>query len=110
MRGWYRIGATGPIRLSGRGIGCLSSREALFLRRVIHPEAHDNYRVILKDGGEEIEMGSRGGRSHSLEVGVETATDQGHFRLRRRTRLQDGVAVDSSSSNLDAKLSIGTQC
>ncbi len=32
----------------------------LFLRRVIHPQAIDNYRVILKDGGEEFEVGSIG--------------------------------------------------
>ena len=32
----------------------------LFLRKVIHPQATDNYRVILKDGGEEIEIGSIG--------------------------------------------------
>jgi len=32
----------------------------LYLRRVIHPQAHDNYRVIMKDGDEEIEIGSIG--------------------------------------------------
>jgi hypothetical protein len=32
----------------------------LFLRRVIHPQAHDNYRVILKVDGVEIELGSIG--------------------------------------------------
>jgi hypothetical protein len=32
----------------------------LFLHRVIHPQAHDNYRVILKDDGVEIEVGSIG--------------------------------------------------
>jgi hypothetical protein len=32
----------------------------LFLRRVIHPQAHDNYRVILKEDGVEIELGSIG--------------------------------------------------
>jgi hypothetical protein len=32
----------------------------LYLRRVIHLQAHDNYRVILKDGGDEIEIGSIG--------------------------------------------------
>jgi hypothetical protein len=30
----------------------------LFLREVIHPQAPDNYRVILKDDGTEIEIGS----------------------------------------------------
>ena len=32
----------------------------LYLRRVVHPQAHDNYRVILKDEGLEIEVGSIG--------------------------------------------------
>jgi hypothetical protein len=27
----------------------------LFLRKIRHPQAHDNYRVILKDDGVEIE-------------------------------------------------------
>jgi hypothetical protein len=30
----------------------------LFLRKVIHPHADDRYRVILKDGGGEIQLGS----------------------------------------------------
>jgi hypothetical protein len=32
----------------------------LFLRKIRHPQAHDNYRVILKDDGVEIEVGSIG--------------------------------------------------
>ena len=32
----------------------------LYLRRVIHLQAHDNYRVILEDDGDEIEIGSIG--------------------------------------------------
>ena len=32
----------------------------LFLRKVIHPQAADNYRVILKDDGTEMEIGSIG--------------------------------------------------
>ena len=32
----------------------------LFLRRVRHPQSRYNYRVVLKDDGEEIEMGSIG--------------------------------------------------
>ena len=31
----------------------------LFLRKVIHPQAHDNYRVVVRDG-DEIEIGSIG--------------------------------------------------
>jgi hypothetical protein len=30
------------------------------LRKVIHPQAHDNYRVILKREGDEVEIGSIG--------------------------------------------------
>jgi hypothetical protein len=31
-----------------------------YLRKVTHPKAHDNYRVILKDNGAEIKIGSMG--------------------------------------------------
>ena len=32
----------------------------LYLRKVVHPQAHDNYRVILKLDGDEVEIGSIG--------------------------------------------------
>jgi hypothetical protein len=32
----------------------------LFLRKVIHPQASDNYRFILKREGDEVEVGSIG--------------------------------------------------
>jgi hypothetical protein len=32
----------------------------LYLRKVVHPQAHDNYRVVLKDDGLETEVGSIG--------------------------------------------------
>jgi hypothetical protein len=32
----------------------------LYLRKVIHPQAIDNYRVLLKDDGLEVEIGSIG--------------------------------------------------
>jgi hypothetical protein len=32
----------------------------LYLRKVSHPQAHENYRVILKDDGLEVEIGSIG--------------------------------------------------
>ena len=32
----------------------------VYLRKVIHPQAHDNYRVILKRDGDEVEIGSIG--------------------------------------------------
>jgi len=33
---------------------------ALYLRKVSHPQAHENYRVILKLDGSEVEIGSIG--------------------------------------------------
>jgi hypothetical protein len=32
----------------------------LYLRKVVHPQAINNYRVILKDDGPELEIGSIG--------------------------------------------------
>jgi hypothetical protein len=32
----------------------------LYLRKVVHPQAHENYRVILKLDGDEFEIGSIG--------------------------------------------------
>jgi len=32
----------------------------LYLRKVIHPQAHDNYRVVLKLDGDEFEIASIG--------------------------------------------------
>jgi len=32
----------------------------LNLRKVIHPQAHDNYRIVLKRDGDEFEIGSIG--------------------------------------------------
>ena len=32
----------------------------LYLRKIIHPQAHDNYRVILKRDDGEFEIGSIG--------------------------------------------------
>jgi hypothetical protein len=43
----------------------------LFLRKVIHPQAHDNYRVILKDDGVEIEVGSIGVQFDSWHWGID---------------------------------------
>jgi hypothetical protein len=39
----------------------LRSREMnLYLRKVVHPQAHDNYRVVFKLDGDEFEIGSIG--------------------------------------------------
>jgi hypothetical protein len=44
----------------------------LFLRKVIHPQAHDNYRVVVRDGGE-IEIGSIGVQFDGWAWGIDTA-------------------------------------
>src|SRR5882672_6914363 len=36
----------------------------LYLRKVIHPQAKDNYRVVLKQDGTEVEIGSIGTAFH----------------------------------------------
>ena len=43
----------------------------LFLRKVIHPQAHNNYRVILKDEGLEIELGSIGVQFDGWHWGID---------------------------------------
>ena len=43
----------------------------LFLRKVIHPQARDNYRVILKDDGLEIEVGSIGVQFDGWHWGID---------------------------------------
>jgi hypothetical protein len=43
----------------------------LFLRKVIHPQAHDNYRVIVKDDGAEIEVGSIGVQFDGWHWGID---------------------------------------
>jgi hypothetical protein len=48
-------------------------RTDLFLRKVIHPQAADNYRVILKDDGTEIEIGSIGVQFDGWTWGIDTA-------------------------------------
>jgi hypothetical protein len=44
----------------------------LFLPKVIHPQAHDNYRVILKDDDVEIEVGSIGVQHESWVGGIDS--------------------------------------
>jgi hypothetical protein len=48
-------------------------RMDLFLRKVIHPQAHDNYRVLFKDDGVEIEVGSIGIQFDGWAWGIDTA-------------------------------------
>jgi hypothetical protein len=44
----------------------------LFLRKVIHPQARDNYRVILKNDGLEIEVGSIGVQFDGWHWGIDS--------------------------------------
>lgn len=45
----------------------------LFLRRVRHPQARASYRVVLKDNGDEIEIGSIGVQFNSWAWAIDTA-------------------------------------
>ena len=44
----------------GRGRPAGSCGMNLYQRKVVHPQAHENYRVVLKRGGDEFEIGSIG--------------------------------------------------
>jgi hypothetical protein len=44
----------------------------LFLRREIHPQSRDNYRVVLKEDGDEIEIGSIGVQFDGWAWGIDT--------------------------------------
>jgi len=45
---------------------------SLYLRKVIHPQAHDNYRVVLKDYIPEIEIGSIGVQHNGWTWAIDT--------------------------------------
>jgi hypothetical protein len=49
----------------------------LFLRKVIHPQARDNYRVIPKDDGVEIEVGSIGVQFDGWHWGIDSIVPMG---------------------------------
>ena len=51
----------------------------LYLRKVIHPQAHENYRVVLKRDEGEFEIGSIG-----IQFGPAAAAEK---RMRRGCRL-----------------------
>ena len=44
----------------------------LFPRKVIHPQAHENSRVLLQDDGVEIELGSIGVQFEGRHWGIDT--------------------------------------
>jgi hypothetical protein len=77
----------------------------LYLRKVVHPQARDNYRVILKDNGLEIEIGSIGiqhgsGATEAVGLGdrhrdpMRETEAQGIGKDRRDCMRQFGVAWD----------------
>jgi len=73
---------------------------ALYLRKVIHPEAHDNYRVVLKREGDEVEIGSIGIQHNGWRLGIDTAIPmrvletQGKGKNRRECMRQFRAAWD----------------
>jgi hypothetical protein len=44
----------------------------LYLRKVVHPQARDNYRVVLKDDGLEIVVGSIGVQFDGWHWGIDS--------------------------------------
>jgi len=68
----------------------------LYLRKVIHPQAHDNYRVILKDDGLDVEVGSIGiqhgsGVTEHWAWGIDTVIPMRTHRTQGRGRLHAEV-------------------
>ena len=67
----------------------------LFLRKVIDAQAHDNYRVILKDDGMEIEVGSIGVSARRVGLGYRQHRPNdrsGNGRCRQRSkRLHEAI-------------------
>ena len=64
----------------------------LYLRKVIHPPAHDNYRVILKRDGDEFEIGSIGIQHGAAWTwGIDTRHPDARFRDARGRQGQQGL-------------------
>jgi hypothetical protein len=89
------------------GFGDLADRRALmdlFLRKVIHPQAHDNYRVVVRDG-DEIEIGSIGVQFDGWTWGIDTVIPmrdvdaQGDGKDRKDCMRQFRAAWDRFSSD-----------
>jgi hypothetical protein len=88
---------------------------ALYLRKVIHPQAHDNYRVVLNDDGLKIEIGSIGiqhgsgateywGWAIDTVIPMREAEAQGRGKDRRDCMRQFRAAWDTASSTAIADL------
>ena len=67
----------------------------LFLRKVIHPQARDNYRVILKDDGLEIEVGSIGMQFDGWHWGIDNIVPI-RRKMARAAALTEKTACGSS--------------
>jgi len=76
----------------------------LLLRKVIYPQAHDNYRVVVRDG-DEIEIGSIGVQFDGWAWGIDTAIPmketeaQGTGKDRADCMLQFRAAWDRFSAD-----------
>jgi hypothetical protein len=66
----------------------------LFLRKVIHAQARDNYRVILRDEGLEVEVGS---------IGIQRGTEGSEFWSWGIDNLIPMREVDTQGTGKDRK-------
>jgi hypothetical protein len=67
---------------------------ALYLRKVIHPQAHDNCRVILKLDEGEFEIGSIGIQHAGTVIPVRSFETEGEGRDRKDCMRQFRAAWD----------------
>ena len=58
----------------------------LYLRKVIHPQALENYRVILKQEGGDVEIGSVGIHGSMWRWGIDTVIPMRSFETEGRGR------------------------
>ena len=72
----------------------------LYLRKVIHPQAHDNYRVILKGEDGEFEIGSIGvqhaaGAWYFWAWGIDTVIPMRAFETQGKGKNRKDCALSS---------------
>jgi hypothetical protein len=83
---------------------------SLYLRKITHPQARDNYRVILKADGDEVEIGSIGianttGANLAWTWGIDTvipmrsSETEGHGNDRRDCMARFKAAWENFSSD-----------
>jgi hypothetical protein len=76
----------------------------LFLRKENHPQASDDYRVVVRDSGDEIEVGSIGSarsrailaRASSSSTAATAPRSSGRMRISQSLRRPDFAQVKSS--------------